>query len=327
MLIKKKTIDKDKQPQDINILVIGGAGFIGSHIVEELVKKNYNVTVFDNLCRGKLENIQHLIDSNKIKYIKGDIRDGIDIINSTKDMDYVFHEASDCINKSKKFPKESIAINILGSVNVFEAVLKNNVKRLIYASSASVYGEPKRLPMKETDELNPITPYCISKRTCENLLKFYSTKGLRYNILRYFNVYGKRQNTDAYYTNVIILFIKRLLNNEPPIIEGDGTQSMDFVNVKDVVQANILALESEFENQIFNVGTGTQTTIKQLAEILIKSLKLDIKAEFNPRKVLVSKREADISKIKNQLGYRVTVNAKQGLAEVSRDITEHPEFY
>lgn len=309
------------------ILITGGAGFIGSHIVDELVKKDYEITVLDNLIRGKIESIQQHIDSKRITFIKGDVLDVAAVDSAVSKADYVFHEAADNINKSQKFPPESVAVNMMGSVNVFDACLKHNVKRVIYASSASVYGNPKKLPMVESDELNPITPYCITKRACENLLAFYSTKGLKYNILRYFNVYGERQNTDAYYTSVIILFIKRLLNGEAPRIDGDGSQSMDFVNIKDIAQANILALESDVENEIFNVASGMQTSIKELAEILIDSLGLKIQPEFNPRPVLVTRRQADISKIQKMLGYKVTVHRDEGLRAVALDVKNNIDRY
>ncbi len=309
------------------ILVTGGAGFIGSHIVDELVKKDYEITVLDSLIRGKIESIQPHIDSKRITFIKGDILNKETVDKAVANADYVFHEAADNINKSQKFPADSVDVNMVGSVNVFDACLKHNIKRVIYASSASVYGNPKKLPMVESDELNPITPYCITKRACENLLSFYSTKGLKYNILRYFNVYGERQNTDAYYTSVIILFIKRLLNGEAPRIDGDGSQSMDFVNIKDIAQANILALETDVENEIFNVASGMQTSIKELAEILIDSLGLKIQPEFNPRPVLVTRRQADISKIQKMLGYKVTVHRDEGLRAVAQDVKNNIDRY
>src|SRR3989344_2654959 len=197
------------------VLVIGGAGFIGSQIVDELIKRGYAVRVLDNLERGKYDRLSAYVKESKIEFIKGDIRKKEDVDKSMLNIDYVFHEAADCINRSVRFPKESIDVNIKGSINVFESAVAHKVKKIIFASSASVYGDPKKLPMNEDDELNPITPYCISKLACERLLMFYSNHGLKYNILRYFNVYGPRQNTDAYYTSVIALFTKRILSKQP----------------------------------------------------------------------------------------------------------------
>lgn len=309
------------------ILVTGGTGFIGSLLARELVKEGHKVVILDNLFRSTTESIKDLISSGKSEFINADVRDEAAVDKAMNGIDYVFHLAAVCINYSMKFPKESMEINLIGSDNVFKAALKHNVKRIIFSSSASVYGDPKILPMPENSELNPVTPYCLAKLASENLLKFYARSGLKYNILRYFNVYGIGQKPDAYYTSVISLFIKRILNNERPVIAGDGKQSMDFVNVNDVVQANMLAMKSNVENEIFNVGTGVSTTIKDLAEILIKSLNADVTPEFDGRKVIVNERRADISKIQKMLWFKVGIIAKDGLALVAKDIAEHPERY
>ena len=314
--------------KDKNVLVTGGAGFIGSYIVEALVERGYFVRVLDNLGRGKIQYIQPLIDKGKVEFIDGDVRYSDAVDKSMKDIDYVFHEAAVCINRSLVYPKESIDINLNGSHNVFKAALDNDVKKVIFASSASVYGEPKKLPMSEEHPLSPITPYCVSKIASEYLLKFFARQGLKYFILRYFNIYGVRQNIDAYYTSVIILFVKRLLNNLPPLIDGDGSQSMDFVNVKDVVRANMLAMESDVANEVVNVGSGKSTSIAELAQILIKSVGADVKPIFNPREsVLVTHRKADVTKAKKLLGFEAMVNIEEGLNEVVRDIIKNPDQY
>ena len=314
--------------KDKNVLVTGGAGFIGSHLVEALVEKGYFVRVLDNLGRGNVKYIQPLIDKGKIEFIDGDVRYSDAVDKSMKDIDYVFHEAAVCINRSLVYPKESIDINLNGSHNVFKAALDNDVKKVIFASSASVYGEPQILPMSEDHPLNPITPYCVSKIASEYLLKFFARQGLKYFVLRYFNIYGLRQNIDAYYTSVIILFVKRLLNNRPPLIDGDGSQSMDFVNVKDVVRANLLAMESDVVNEVVNVGSGKSTSIAELAQVLIKSVGADVKPIFNPREsVLVTHRRADVTKAKKLLGFEAMVNIEEGLNEVAHDIAKNPELY
>lgn len=311
-----------------NVLVTGGAGFIGSHLTEELVRRGHFVRVIDNLQRGRLCYIQHLIDKGKVEFVDGDIRYFDAVNRSMEGMEYVFHEAAICINRSQVYPQEAIDINLNGSHNVFKSALDHKVKKVMFASSASVYGEPEKLPMSEHHSLNPITPYCVSKIAAEYLLKFFTRHGLKYIAFRYFNVYGIRQSTDAYYTSVIILFIKRILNNRSPQLVGDGSQTMDFVNVRDIVQANILGMESDVANEVFNVATQTQTSVKQLSEILLASLgKPELKAELLPRPVLVKNREGDISKITRMLGYRVSVDARTGLSEVARDIAAHPEDY
>jgi len=310
------------------VLITGGAGFIGSHLVEKLVKMGHEVVVLDNLSRGTLEHIKPLIDEGKVKFIDGDIRYK-DVVDKAMDgVDYVFHEAATNINRSTKYPEESFDVNFKGSQVIFKSALDHNVKKVMFASSASVYGEPKTLPMDEDSELNPITPYCVSKLASEYLLKFYARYGLKYIIFRYFNVYGLRQHTDAYYTSVIITFIKRLMNCEPPRIDGDGKQSMDFINVKDIVRANIMAMESDVENEIFNLGTGKSTTIKDLAYMLINIMEL---LGWNPvfikRDTLVTRRRANIEKVKKMLGFVPRVYIESGLKEVVKDIVEHPEKY
>lgn len=310
------------------ILVTGGAGFIGSHLVESLVDRGYFVRVLDNLYRGKIEPIQYLIDKGKVEFIDGDVRYSDAVDRCMKDIDYVFHEAAVCINRSLVYPKESIDINLNGSHNVFKAALDNNVKKVIFASSASVYGEPQILPMSEDHPLNPITPYCVSKIASEYLLKFFARHGLKYFVLRYFNVYGMRQSVDAYYTSVIILFIKRILNNLAPIIDGDGSQSMDFVNVKDVVRANILAMESNVVNEVVNIGSGKSTSIAEIAQMLIKSLDVEVEPIFRPREfILVKHRKADVSKAKKLLEFEAKVKIEDGLKEVAQDIAKNPELY
>jgi len=315
------------EQSNISVLVTGGAGFIGSHLVEELVKRGYRVRVLDNLMRSSLSNIKPLIDTGKVEFINGDIRHENVVSEVMKGIDYVFHEAAVCINRSVVYPKESLDINLNGSCNIFNSALENKVKKVIFASSASVYGNPQKLPMSENDSLNPITPYCIAKLASEFLLKYFSEKGLNYAILRYFNVYGPRQNIDAYYTSVIITFVKRLLNNQSPVIIGNGKQSMDFINVKDVVRANILAMSSNITNETFNVGSGNSTSIADLANILIKILNIDVKPEFIKKDVIVKERRADISKIKSILNFTPKVGLEEGLIELVEDIKSYPEKY
>src|SRR3989338_1188931 len=185
-----------------NILVTGGAGFIGSHLVEELVKKGYNVKVIDNLSRNT-NNVKHLIREKKIEFIKGDVRDWDVVFDSMKGIDYVFHKSAVCIKRCIQFPHEAIDVNLNGSYNVFRAALENKVKKVIFDSTSSVYGEPDKLPMAEDAAIKPVEPYGATKIAAEFMLEFLSKKGLDYFTFRYFNVYGPKQSTDAYYTSEV----------------------------------------------------------------------------------------------------------------------------
>ncbi|MBW2987969.1 UDP-glucose 4-epimerase [Candidatus Woesearchaeota archaeon] len=309
-------------------LVTGGAGFIGSHLVEALVnQEGFDVVVLDNLMKGKLSSIQYLIDKGKVKFIEGDIRCRDIVDEAMEGVDYVFHTAAIHIHQSLRSPDECIDINIKGSYNVFHSALKHKVKRVIFSSSSSVYGNPRKLPMSEEDKLYPAEPYGAAKLYCEHLLQHLQTKGLNWVALRYFNVYGERQAAHAYYTTVVIHFIKRVIANQPPTIDGKGDQSMDFTHVSDVVRANILAMKTKAVNEVFNVGTGVATSIAQLADIIIKGLGKDIKPIFRPRDVLVTRRQADTSKAEKLLGFKAKIDVKEGMTMVAREIAAHPERY
>jgi UDP-glucose 4-epimerase len=311
------------------ILITGGAGFIGGHITEQLVEKGYKVRIFDNLYRGNIAKFKQHIESGKVEFIEGDVRYLSRLLEAFDGIEYVFHEAADCINKSLQNPVESFNTNVIGTTNVFEAAKIHKVKKIIFASSASVYGDPEKLPMTEDSPLQPITPYCIGKLAGENIAKFYARfHNLNYVGFRYFNVYGSRQNVDAYYTSVIILFIKKIMSGQAPVINGDGMQSMDFIHVKDIARANVLALEKDVTNQIFNLGTNVSTTVKQLAEILIQaSGKTGIVPQFTGKKSIVNERRADFSKAKQLLGWEPLVKVNNGLLELAKDIIENPGVY
>ena len=309
------------------VLVTGGAGFIGSHLVEGLVSKGYKVRVLDSLIKGRLSSIQPVIDEGRAKFIEGDIRSRNTVDQAMKGVDYVFHTAGVHIKRSVESPEDMIEVNIRGSYNVFKSALDHGVKRVIFSSSSSIYGDPKKLPMSEDGPIAPVEPYGASKWMSEQLLSHLATEGLEYNALRYFNVYGERQAAHAFYTTVISNFVKRLLNGLPPIIDGKGTQSMDFTHVSDVVQANLLAMDSPACNEVFNVGTGVSTTVKELAEILINALGTRVEPEFSQRSSLVSRRQADISKARELLGFEPQVEVTCGLSEVARAIAAQPDQY
>jgi UDP-glucose 4-epimerase len=266
------------------------------------------------MFRGDRDAVAELVNTGNVELIDQDVRYGGAVQAAMKGCDYVIHFAAVSINKSQSDPYESMEINTIGEHNVFAAAADLGVKRLVFASSASVYGEPEKLPMHEDDRLQPMTPYCISKRTGEDLLGYYErTKGLSWIALRFFNVYGEGQKTTAYYTSVINHFVNRLKSGQPPVIDGEGKQSMDFIHVRDIARATVLALESERANMPINVGTGIDTTVARLAEILIDAVGVDVKPEFKPRDVLASRRAADITRAREVLGFEPTIKVEDGM--------------
>jgi UDP-glucose 4-epimerase len=299
------------------VFITGGAGFIGLHVVPMLLEKGYKVRIFDNMFRGDRERVAELVATGDVELIDQDVRYGGAVHAAMKGCDYVIHLAAVSINKSQADPHESIDINMVGNHNVFAAAADHGVKRLVFASSASVYGDPKKLPMHEDDRLDPLTPYCISKRAGEDLLGFYQrSKGLNWIALRFFNVYGPGQKPTAYYTSVINHFVKRLKNGEPPVIDGKGEQSMDFIHVHDIARSVVAAMEAERGNVPVNIGTGIDTSIATLAEILIKAVGVDVQPQFNPREVLVSRRAADITRAREVLGWEPTIAVEDGMTDL-----------
>lgn len=302
------------------VFVTGGAGFIGLHVVRQLLEKDYDIVIFDNMVRGDRDKAAELAAGGRVTVIDQDVRSGAAVLAAMRGADLVIHLAADSINKSVADPFSSVDVNIVGSHNVFAAAVANGVERVVYASSASVYGDPKKLPMHEDDELSPLTPYCIGKRTGESLLGYYErSAGLEWIALRFFNVYGEGQKTTAYYTSVINHFVARLKRGEAPVIDGEGKQSMDFIHVTDIARAIVLSLESEKANVPINVGTGIDTSVAELAEILIDAVGVDVKPQFNPRDVLVSRRAADTQRAREVLGFEPTVAVGDGMRALVRN--------
>lgn len=317
-------LKKNKSLENMTVLVTGGAGFIGSHLTKALVKEGYKVRVLDNIIRN-VNNVADLSAEGKIEFLKGDIRNNQHVREAMADVDYVFHEAAVCLNRCLAFPAEAIEVNLEGSYNVFEAAIRERVEKVIYASSASVYGEPKYLPMDEEHSTIPLEPYAAAKLCTDHFAKFLAEKnGMNFIALRYFNVYGPNQSTDAYYTSVVNSFIKRVLAGASPLIAGKGDQALDFTYVDDIVQANIAALRSDVENEIFNVGYGSLCSIKQLASTVLKLIGSDLEPEFFPRTVPISKRQCDISKIDRFLGFKCRVGLESGLKKLIEHIKSHP---
>lgn len=296
-------------------LVTGGAGFIGSNIVQRLVSKAGKVRVIDNLSSGKKENLSAL--AGKIDFVQDDIRSASACLSVTKDIDFVLHQAAlRSVPKSLTSPKEYNEVNIQGTLNMLEAALKNQVKTFVFASSSSIYGEAQKFPERETDLPQLISPYALTKLSGEYYCRIFSKNyGLNTVSLRYFNVYGPRQALDDEYAVVIPKFISSILKDEPPPIYGNGKQSRDFTFIEDVVEANLLsAHQTKFSYGVFNVAAGKDYSILELVDILNKIMKKDVKPIFvPPRPGDVFRTAADLSLIKDKLGYRPAVSFEEGL--------------
>lgn len=303
--------------QHSTVLVTGGLGYIGSHVVPDLLSRGWRVRILDNYYRSDRTVAASLKAMDNVEVIEGDVRYANAVEGAMRGVEAVVHLAAVCLNKSISDPTESLDVNLLGTQNVLDAAARSSVSRFVYASSASVYGNPTSLPMRETDKPAPLTPYCIAKLAGEYLLDFHGqTSKMSWLALRFFNVYGPGQQTDAYYTSVVLTFLRRLAAGEAPVIDGRGEQSMDFVHVTDVARAVGMALDSTATGEVLNVGTGTQTTIAELADQLTRILGSDAKPVFRPREVLVTQREASIERIREVLGWEPTVELPEGLASV-----------
>ncbi len=303
--------------QPKTVFFTGGAGFIGMHVIPMLLDRGYNVRLFDNMFRGDRQQVAELTATGRVELIDQDVRYGGAVHQAMKGCESVIHFAAVSINKSQADPYESIDINMVGNHNVFAAAADHGVRRLVFASSASVYGDPEKIPMHEDDPLHPLTPYCISKRAGEDLLGFYQRRsGLSWLALRFFNVYGEGQKTTAYYTSVINHFVARLQSGQPPVIDGKGEQSMDFIHVHDIARATVMALEAEQDNLPINVGTGIDTSIAELARILIDAVGANVQPQFNPREVLVARRAADTTRGREILGFEPTISVEEGMTNL-----------
>ena len=300
-------------------LVTGGAGFIGSNIVEELVIRGEAVRVIDNFLTGKRENIAPFL--GKIELVEGDIRDRKALDDAMKGVDFVLHQAAmRSVPKSVEDPFTTNDINVFGTLNLLMAAKEAGVKRVVYASSSSVYGDAKKFPQKETDLARPISPYGVSKLAAENYcVTFAKTYGLETVSLRYFNVFGPRQNPESKYSAVIPAFISRMSNNERPIVEWDGKQSRDFTYVANVVKANLAAAVTPgISGEVFNVACGTTASVIGIVNGLNKIMKTKIKPEYAPkRQGDVRKTYADITKLGRLLKVRPFVQFEEGLRKTA----------
>ncbi len=301
-------------------LVTGCAGFIGSNLVEYLVENGAIVTGLDNFLTGKKENMNTFINSDNFTFIEGDIRSLETCIGATKDVDYVLHQAAlGSVPRSVEDPKTSHEVNVDGTLNMFIAARDNKVKGLVYASSSSVYGDSDVLPKKEGEEGNLLSPYAFTKKSAEEYATLFN-RLYDMNVigLRYFNIFGKRQDPDSIYAAVIPKFVASLKKGEAPTINGDGLQSRDFTYIDNVIMANILASQADnkYSGEAYNVGCGGQVILNDLYDTICKNMNVDIKCNYGPERVGdVKHSNADISKIKNDLGYNVKIKYEEGIGK------------
>ncbi len=296
------------------VIVTGGAGFIGSHLAEELVSRGYHVIILDDLSTGKIENIKDLLGKQNAEFVQGSITDLLQLGKLLQGVDYVFHLAAiPGVPRSIEAPQASHEVNATGTLNVLLAARDNGVRKVIYASSAAVYGDTPTLPKREEMLPNPQSPYAVTKLIGEYYCHvFHKVYGLPTVCLRYFNVYGARQSLESQYAAVIPKFTMAVSKGKPPIIFGDGEQTRDFIFVRDATEANILAAESNATG-IFNIGSGESITINQLARLTIKLIGSNVEPiyqESRPGDIRHSL--ADISKAKT-FGYNPKYSLEEGL--------------
>lgn len=307
-------------PGNSLFLVTGGAGFIGSNLCEAILNMGYRVRCLDDLSTGLQKNVDIFKDKLQYEFIKGDIKDFDICMKACKDVDYVLHQAAwGSVPRSIEMPLFYCANNIQGTLNMLEAARKNGVKKFVYASSSSVYGDEPNLPKREGREGNLLSPYALTKRCDEEWAKQYTMHyGLDTYGMRYFNVFGRRQNPDGVYAAVIPKFIRQLMNGEVPIINGDGRQSRDFTYIENVIEANLKACFASHEaaGEVYNIAYGGREYLIDVYHTLTEVLGINIEPKFTvDRKGDIKHSNADISRAKKFLGYSPDYDFKSGLKE------------
>jgi UDP-glucose 4-epimerase len=301
-------------------LVTGGGGFIGSNIVGELLKRGQSVRIIDDFSTGRRENIEDFL--SQVELIEGDIRDHDTVERAVKGADYVLHQAAlASVPRSIANPQATNKVNVEGTLNLLDAARKYSIKRFVYASSSSVYGDSVELPKVETMATNPKSPYAVSKLTAEWYCRVYAgIYKLPTVALRYFNVFGPKQDPNSQYSAVIPLFIKALMRGEQATIFGDGEQSRDFTFIDNVVNANLLACEADVNGgEVFNIACGTRFTLNELYNKLRALIGADIEPKYSePRSGDVKHSEANIDRISSALQYRISVEFDEGLERTVR---------
>jgi UDP-glucose 4-epimerase len=301
-----------------SVLVIGGGGLIGSHVVDELVKEDVSrIIVYDNFVRGVRENLEEALTDPRVRIFDagGDIMQSDVLSAAAKESDYVIHLAALWLLQCHEFPRAAFEVNIRGTFNVLEACRDNGIERLVYSSSASVYGDAVEIPMTESHPFNNRTFYGATKIAGEAMCRAFNDRyGLPYVGLRYMNVYGARQDYKGAYIAVIMKILDRLDQGLPPILYGDGSQAYDFIYVTDCARANVCALKSDASDSFYNVGSGTRTSLRELCELILEVTGSDLEIEYEPAgKTFVTNRIGSTANAERDLGFRTTVGLREGL--------------
>ena len=303
------------------VLITGGAGFVGSFIADQLIEQGVEeIILLDNLVRGSKRNIDKAVSSGKAKLVQGDIRD-LDLLDASfVNIDYCFHMAALRITRCAENPREAFEVMFGGTFNVIEACIRHRVKKLVAASSASIYGQADSFPTHESHHpYSNRTLYGAAKIGNELMLRaFHAMNGLDYTAMRYFNIFGPRMDMEGKYTEVLIRWYYLIKQGKRPLIFGDGSQTMDFVYIEDVARANILALASDVTDEVFNVASQVETSLEELCNALLKAMESDLEPKFMPlpskrKAVEVQRRLADTTKAKQIIGFEPTVSLDQGL--------------
>ena len=303
------------------VLVTGGAGTIGSTIVDQLLDAGAaHVVVLDNLVRGRRENLADALPSGKVELVVGDLRDRDLVHDVTRGQDLVFHQAAIRITQCAEDPRLALEVLVAGTFNVIEAAVAAKVDKLVAASSASVYGLAEEFPTTERHHHhNNDTFYGAAKSFNEGMLRsFRAMHGLDYLVLRYFNVYGPRMDVHGLYTEVLVRWMERIADGKPPLIFGDGKQTMDFVFTRDIARANLLAAASDIREGVYNVASGSETSLLELAQALLRAMDSDLEVEHGPERAVngVTRRLADTTAARVDLGFEATVGLEDGLREL-----------
>jgi UDP-glucose 4-epimerase len=305
--------------EDSRILVVGGAGFVGSHIVDQLLAEPVReIVVLDNFVRGTRANLSQAANDKRVRIVEGSITDRTLLAKLMQGTDYVFHLAALWLFECVYQPRSALEVNVVGTFNIVEAAHEAGVKKIVYSSSASVYGDAVFTPMTEDHPFNNRTMYGATKIAGEQFFRAFNEQHrLDYAGLRYMNIYGPRMDYKGTYVSVIMKVLDRIDAGQAPVIFGDGSQSYDFIHVADVARANILALQTDASDEFFNVGMGVRTTINELVKMLLEITGSDLQPEYRPQEqMFVTHRVGSTEKADEQLGFRARVPLEEGLRSV-----------